>query len=104
MKKTVAVSLGLVTALLALASGAGSKEDDKDSFEFDVAVEQVEVDVQVLKDKQFVSGLTQDDFQVTEDGKKVEIIAFEERNMVPSAPIKPSAVATPMSAAAQATP
>jgi VWFA-related protein len=103
--------LGL--ALLGLAvSGQGKDEDKKNQekqpadFHYETAVERVEVDVLVLdKDGQFVTGLTQDDFEIYEEGKQVQIVDFEERVLASASPaLRPAAAPAPQPAASAARP
>jgi VWFA-related protein len=82
--KLLRCCLALTLAGLIALPSAGRAEDE-DDVRFEAAVEIVEVDVQVLdKSGSFVSGLKREDFEVLEEGKRVEIVDFEERHLVPA--------------------
>lgn len=93
MRKLSVGRAGIGFAALAFAFVVQAKDEDKknnkpEEFKYNVAVEQVEVDVLAQDgDGNFVSGLTKADFEVFEEGKKVEISDFEERQL--AAPLAP---------------
>lgn len=67
----------LPLALLIVAIAAPAQEADETAFSEVVDVEVVEVDVQVTdREGQPVRGLTIDDFEIFEDGRRVEITNF----------------------------
>lgn len=83
MRSSWATGLILPLALLTrvpLAHG----EKDRREFRYEMAVDRVAVDVLVEnKDGKFVTGLGPEDFEVFEDGKRVQIVDFELRSLVP---------------------
>jgi VWFA-related protein len=89
---------------LFLAAGlASAQETVAPPPRFPAAVEQVVVDAVVLDERRAaVTGLSQDDFLLVEDGAPQQIVSFEAVETHPSASASPSA--TPSRAAARASP
>lgn len=83
------VSVPAAVALLQLCLPAFGNESNPGprGFEEEVSVERVEVDIVAQdKDGKFVTDLTANDFAVFEDGKPVEVLDFELRELGSSAP------------------
>jgi VWFA-related protein len=65
----------LITTLLILVSVAGA-QDIADAPTFRTGVSDVKVDAQVVENGKIISGLTQDAFQITDEGQPRKIVYF----------------------------
>jgi len=102
LSRTSPIAAGLIALLPALASPATAQQD---RFGEAVDVSVVNVDVYVTdKDGRPVTGLRKDDFELREDGKRVEITNFEAltgaSHPAPAEPDVPVSAAEPAPAAA----
>jgi VWFA-related protein len=65
-----------IATLLILLSVAGAQETSVDTPTFRTGVSDVKVDVQVVENNKIVTGLTQDSFQITDEGQPQKIVYF----------------------------
>src|ERR1051325_3555893 len=83
MNKRVAVALLLSFCTLLPALAQTNHTDDKDDV-VKITTNLVQVDAVVTKDGKPVTGLTPDDFEIYEDGRKQSITSFAYISNVPS--------------------
>ena len=96
--------LGLALVLTASAAPQGEGEDDYTFFDtLDIEVVNVEV-VVTGADGEPVPGLTRDDFELSEDGKRVEITNFYSVDTTPPRTLEPAPAAAAPAATAEARP